>query len=335
MRDQFEIAGGSVAGRDHAAAGRNNQDAFAWHQDERCTIAVVADGCSEGAHSEVGAQLGARLLVRAIENRFLEYATNPYDETKREPADVPEFWDEVRQAFLTDLIGTLMPSMANLVVKGDRIILDYFLFTVVGALITERFAYVFSIGDGVVALNGEVKTLGPFPGNAPPYAAYVAMAPGPAMEKRTAFRLRPPILIEGVQSILLGTDGVVDLIAVSDRKIPGKDELVGPLAQFWTDDRFFRNPDMVRRRLTLINRESVRVCVPRSQTGEVGEHSALVREPGLLRDDTTLATIRRRSSPSRSPSTPGVEGEKEKEFLPLPSGGGGRGGGAARNGGVS
>lgn len=315
MKDLFDIAGGSVIGRDHREAGRNNQDAFAWHQDARCTIAVVADGCSEGAHSEVGAQLGARLLVRAIEDRFWEYATNPYDETRREPVEIPEFWEEAQSAFLADL-GTLIPRMANLRVRGDRIVLDYFLSTVVGALITERYAYVFSVGDGVIAVNGEVETLGPFPGNAPPYPMYVGMAPGAAMEERTKFRLRPPIPLRGpfafspqscdgakheqakgegggagVQSLLIGTDGVADLIAAAERPLPGKDELVGPLSQFWTDDRYFRNPDMLRRRLTLVNRDTARV-----------EDSALIREPGLLRDDTTLVAIRRRSTPSRSPS---------------------------------
>lgn len=309
MRDLFELAGGSVAGRDHALVGRNNQDAFAWHQDERCTIAVVCDGCSEGAHSEVGAQLGARLLVRAIEDRFWEYATNPYDATRREPIDIPEFWEEVRSAFLGDL-GTLIPRMANLAVKGDRIVLDYFLATVVGALLTERYAYVFSVGDGVIAVNGAVETLGPFPGNAPPYPMYVGMAPGAAMEERTKFRLRPPIALRepfsfshekekgegggaGVQSLLLGTDGVGDLIAAEQRMLPGKEELVGPLAQFWTEDKYFRNPDMVRRRLTLINREAV---------GIDRASGTLVRSPGLLPDDTTLIAIRRTSTPSRSPS---------------------------------
>ncbi|MDO8622315.1 MAG: protein phosphatase 2C domain-containing protein, partial [bacterium] len=57
--------------------------------------------------------------------------------------------------------------------------------------------------------------------------------------------------------------------------------------QFWTDDRYFRNPDMVRRRLTLVNREAVRA-----------ENGMLARTPGLLPDDTTLVVIRRTSSSS-------------------------------------
>src|SRR5215467_2985954 len=61
----FEIAGGSVTGRAHVAAGRNNQDAFCWASDADGLVAVVCDGCSSGPHNEVGAQLGARLFVQA------------------------------------------------------------------------------------------------------------------------------------------------------------------------------------------------------------------------------------------------------------------------------
>ena len=61
--DLFEIAGGSVAGRSHVLAGKGNQDAYHWSVEERSLVAVVCDGCGSGAESEVGAALGARLLV--------------------------------------------------------------------------------------------------------------------------------------------------------------------------------------------------------------------------------------------------------------------------------
>ena len=61
--DLFEIAGGSVSGRSHVLAGKGNQDAYHWSVEERSLVAVVCDGCGSGAESEVGAALGARLLV--------------------------------------------------------------------------------------------------------------------------------------------------------------------------------------------------------------------------------------------------------------------------------
>ncbi len=58
MELPFQIAAGSVTGQRHLAARRNNQDAFAWWSGRDGLVAVVCDGCSGGAHSEVGAKLG-------------------------------------------------------------------------------------------------------------------------------------------------------------------------------------------------------------------------------------------------------------------------------------
>jgi hypothetical protein len=57
------------------------------------------------------------------------------------------------------------------------------------------------------------------------------------------------------------------------------------LSQFWEEDRYFRNPDALRRRLALINSEYTHLD---------REAGVLIREPGLLPDDTTLVAIRRR-----------------------------------------
>ena len=59
----FQLAFATVAGRMHHLSGRNNQDAYAWTQGPGGLIAVVCDGCGSGPHSEVGAQVGARLVA--------------------------------------------------------------------------------------------------------------------------------------------------------------------------------------------------------------------------------------------------------------------------------
>ncbi len=157
---------------------------------------------------------------------------------------------------------------------------DYFLFTVVGVLITPMETLTFAMGDGAIALNGVFTSLGPFPNNAPPYLAYGLLDTVPT----PAWQIQHHLPTEQVQSLLIGTDGVVDLVAVSDRALPGKSEWVGGVEQFWQQDRYFANPDMVRRRLALINREVVQPD---------WENQTLVKHPGLLRDDTTLVVVRR------------------------------------------
>jgi hypothetical protein len=77
-----------------------------------------------------------------------------------------------------------------------------------------------------------------------------------------------------IQSIVLGTDGAVDFEAMAERPIKGREAAVRSLSQFWSDDRYFKNTDMVRRRLAVLNR------------GPLG---------GLLSDDTTLVVVRRKA----------------------------------------
>ena len=66
MNGEFEIAAGTVSGRDHRQAGKNNHDAYVFSSDASGTVAVVCDGCGSGRHSEVGAKIGARLVAGAL-----------------------------------------------------------------------------------------------------------------------------------------------------------------------------------------------------------------------------------------------------------------------------
>ncbi|MGK7872822.1 MAG: protein phosphatase 2C domain-containing protein [Xenococcaceae cyanobacterium] len=271
MKGLFEMAAGSITGRNHWLVGKNNQDAYCSFSSESATIAVVCDGCGSGEHSEVGAKLGARLIVEAIAqilNQKIElWDTNPTD-----------FWKQVMEDVLVQLEG-----VAKTIARRhplSHIINDYFLFTVVGVLVTASETAVFSIGDGVIAVNGKVTQIGPFPNNAPPYLAY-SLCGYPEWGHLQVHHQLPT---QEVESILIGTDGVNDLIEAEARQLPGKQEEVGAIAQFWQEDRYFKNPDMIRRRLSLINRE---VTKPDWQA----QH--LVKEVGLLPDDTTLVVIRR------------------------------------------
>src|SRR5436309_16027802 len=62
----FDIAACSVTGKDHVLAGRNNQDAYHWACLPHAVMAVVCDGCGSSKYSEVGAQIGARLVIAAM-----------------------------------------------------------------------------------------------------------------------------------------------------------------------------------------------------------------------------------------------------------------------------
>ena len=71
----FEIAQGTVTGREHRREGRNNQDASHVSRTVHTLAAIVCDGCSSAPHSEVGAQLASRFLTQHLTTLA---TANPY-----------------------------------------------------------------------------------------------------------------------------------------------------------------------------------------------------------------------------------------------------------------
>lgn len=262
VSEMFEIAGGTVTGRDHRLSGKNNQDAFHWVASERTLVAVIADGCGSCSHSEIGANIGVRLVAETITARLMRM----HDAAVSEPA----FWERVRQDTLAQL-RVLINAMGG---SFSQTVNDFFLFTLIGTVITESATVVFAHGDGMFCVNGEVTCIGPFPGNEPPYIAYglIESSIDPDLLR---FQLITLPTEEIKSSLLVGTDGVNELAASAEKNIPGKSEKVGPLSQFWENDKHFANPFNISRRLAIVN-------------------GFFVKEPGLLHDDTTLIVVRRR-----------------------------------------
>ena len=239
----IQIAGGSVTGssHQHKLNIRNNQDAFGWkvHQEEACV--VICDGCGSGKHNEVGAKMFAERIPRQILLRSREIAMNNSDYA----------WDYIRWRIISWIHDAFLP------------IKDYYLFTIVGVLVSD-WVTIFSIGDGVAYLNGNEIELPEYPNNAPPYLGYELIQdslknPTPELYK---FKIHAQIPVEEFETCLVGSDGVTDLAEVMD------------ISEFWTEDKYFQNPDQVRRKLAVINKRK-------------GE------QLGPLSDDTTLVVIRK------------------------------------------
>ena len=285
----FTIAAGSVLGTHHRQLGLNNQDAWGWEQGSWGTIAVVCDGCGSTPHSEVGAQVGVRFGIRSL-RELLQQGEDPTES---------EFWSHLHDRLLHQL-GQFAESLGGNSSAGNieentfSILRDYCLFTIVGAVLTPTVTSIFGLGDGVYALNGVVQSLKDQSNNslphslhnAPPYLAYGLLQPRPPCFSAEELQIRVyhQCPTAAVHSLVLGTDGVEDLQAVAEQYLPGKPEQVGDLAQFWQNDRYFTNPDALRRRLALMNREVIQPDWQQRQ---------LQRNRGLLPDDTTLICLRR------------------------------------------
>lgn len=270
--DGFQIAGASVPGMDHIKPGEsgwnNNQDAFCWSASPRHLVAVVCDGCSSHARSEVGAGIGAQIIVNVASDVLL-----PAVQTSGVAAIAAEAFLRILMEETLNRIAIIARSMGG---SFKDVIEEQFLFSTIGVIMTPETTFIFSCGDGVYAINGTVTTLGPYPGNEPPYLAY-NLAPR-AKGASPAFTTELVYSTKAVQSLLIGTDGVTDLINAATLPMPVGGKPVGPLSQFWENNLFFTNPDAVRRKLAKTNCETV-----------VEGHI----KRGLLRDDTTLVTIRR------------------------------------------
>jgi hypothetical protein len=238
----ISIAGGSVVGRAHRRAGRGSQDAFAFGHAGPVAIAVVCDGCGGGARSEVGAAIGARVWTAAIAAQVETGAG----------VDL----DGARDAVLAHL-----RDLATAMGGGAAVVREHLLFTSVIAVWTPDRVEVRAIGDGVIAIDGEVTTVGPFADNEPPYLAYGLLGATPPWSRA--------IVRDHARSVLIATDGAAAL---------------GDLAPFTDDARWFAHPDALRRRLAVINREELVYDAARG---------AIERRGAPLDDDTTLVVLRR------------------------------------------
>lgn len=267
----FQVAGGSIRGHHHEHRGSNNQDALAWSVTDTMLLAVVCDGCGSGPYSDVGARLGARLLLEALRQWS----------TALPQAPVATVLEHVRRSMLRRLRGIVQAMGGDMV----RLVQEYFLFTIVGVLITRQQAAVFTLGDGVMAVNQAYTPL-VYPENAPPYLAYglIPAQVGRALQPHLRFRLHWSGQADEIQHLLIGSDGVDDLVQAAGQRRPGSPAPVGPLAQFWREERYFRNPYGITRHLALVNR---------SVTQYEWEQHRVQTTPGLLPDDTTLVVIRR------------------------------------------
>lgn len=244
----------AVVGARHLRAARNGQDAAATWLGEAAGAIVVCDGCGAGASSEVGARLGARLVIAALARR-LAAGARPED---------PSLWASVRIEVAGVLSGLADAMLAEATPGArDQLVHDHLLFTIVAAAVAGDEAAVWAIGDGAFAIDGRVRELGPFADNQPPYLAYDLLGMPQVAHLEVA---------TGAATIVVATDGVAELGA--DLGISARDDV----------ERFLAHPDALRRQLVLHARARERVD---------WEARRIARSPAALQDDGAIAILRR------------------------------------------
>ena len=239
----FQVTAGSVMGSHHRALFRNNQDAYRISQTPDAIIAILADGCGSGRYSEVGARLAPGFIAKRLNDPGLNFLDKNYVALK---------------VAVNDLQNTISDIVAGQVDEPTRCVNDMFLFTLLGAIITPELTYIFAFGDGAYMLNGELTILDQ--DNTPNYIGYGCIKPQAI--KANHYRTIPTA---EVRSLILGCDGVLDIVNQQDTliRVGTKEELIGGLSQFLTLD------DVA-----------------------LGKRLNVLSKQGVLTDDTTLIVIK-------------------------------------------
>lgn len=273
MINEYQLAGGSIIGTSHRLSNKNNQDSFYYKVNKNFILALVCDGCGSCDYSEAGSQIGIRLIAHLISSQISRLV----DIKSSYQAASERFWKRIKDDSLA-YIRMLANQMSDSV---SEIISNYFLFTIVGTIITQSEVIFFSLGDGIVIINGELIKLGPFEDNTPPYLTYglVETSLKSIQPDLLNFKIVERLQPYQVDTFLIGTDGVLDLINSADKTIPGKANLIGSIDQFWNEEIFFRNPDAINRKLNLINRDCSQID---------WDKKINTKDNGRLPDDTTL-----------------------------------------------
>jgi hypothetical protein len=283
----FEYASATFPGRDHikvsgVLVGKNNQDAYHLSTYGGIELAITADGCGSYSHSEVGSTMIVRLLTKAIRANLRRTRKDCDGTTSGGEAPGADFWLRVREDCLTGIRATAM-LMADDQESLNEVIRQYFSASISGALVTAEYTQFFSLGDGVCSVNGTVVSKGEYPGNKPPYLSYCLVS--------SDFDDRPELLKFQVMTVptseiswyAIGSDGVLQFISAVGRLMPGNRQPLPSLEQIALSNRFFENPEALRRVLVLANNE----------TTYLTEGGRIATNLGLLLDDCTVIIGRR------------------------------------------
>ncbi|MBI5077474.1 protein phosphatase 2C domain-containing protein [Candidatus Falkowbacteria bacterium] len=256
MKNRFIVSFGSVPGSYHRQLFKNNQDAVHVDKSERLLVGVVCDGCGSGAHSEVGAELAARFIVQWLMS-------------KSEPLSAPDVdFEKILEEMREEILEFFRQCAAPLGENLTQIVLEYFLFTVVGFVATEKQTVLFTKGDGVFALNGELAAIDE--NNEPSYLSFGLLSQEKARQK---FVIRKILDTAGLENLIIATDGLSELENRKNETIAicGDNQLVGGIGQFVAEDKYGRNASALQKRLNVLGLN----------------HK-------LLTDDTTVALLRKR-----------------------------------------
>lgn len=199
----YGTTAGSVHKNPHGPGATNNQDAVQpILVNKRVVGGVICDGCGSMPHSEIGSQFGAKAIADIVAD---EYVKNK-----------PIQWKEVTKKAVEEIKRGARLYKSKTETLEDAI-KEYFLFTVVIAVVHDNKVIIAACGDGIFMHDNDIWEIEIPIKNAPPYLAYNLI---PSKYKAHSDYLDicevHSVPLEKIKkSIIIGSDGLSELASAS------------------------------------------------------------------------------------------------------------------------
>jgi len=211
LRSRFVASSASVIGQMHRRRGQGGQDGSSPVVGDGWAVAIVADGVSASPGSEIGARIASRWIA-AKASRELMKGTAAAD-----PAVIAGWVDA-----LTERLQTLSLELAWPDEDPVYAIADFFLFTLLIAVVDQDRYCVAGIGDGVVAADGRYRVLEP-EGAGPTCPMYARVDPKMLdAPLDTSLKVHFEGRRRDVRQLVVATDGCLEFLT---QKPPQLDQL--------------------------------------------------------------------------------------------------------------
>lgn len=266
--NQYKIQSASIIGSHHRNVNKNNQDAAVVIEKNEIAVGVVADGCGSGAHSEIGARLGALFAANFL-----------VEKVNAETPLLAKGGETSFESVLEQLRVALLAYLEKICVAPNEkkeFVFSHLLFTLVGFVITPACAgrpervYVFRAGDGVVIVNGEKIVFDE--NNMPRYLSFGMLSANNGDEgRRFNFEIVKEMPTADLHCLLIATDGFVPILENGEQEFTslGETKTVGAFIDL-TNEKYLSNRCFLQKRLNVLGMNQ-----------------------GLLYDDTTAILVRK------------------------------------------
>lgn len=199
---------------------------------------------------------------------------------------------EAKRILLDEISSQLDRHCGDDAAKRERMLKEAFLFSFLMAVVTPEWTTVIGLGDGVFGINGDFKALtSSIDARHPCFVGY-ALRPELELEEQTNLQAHRPWPTKQVESICIGSDGVMHLLAAEKKALARSESRALNLKQLTDPDKLRANPNFLQAELRQTNVETAAVRIY-SGNGKVVSCGQEFRR-GFLPDDTTLAVLLRR-----------------------------------------